>query len=521
MSSKRWAIVTIALWYCSCASEHSPDTQTSPKQKSQPTAAAHAEHESGAPTHDAHEAASEEPTHRAAQPDPPSTAEPSDEPKDAPQAQTVTSTPAPSAATADWALIGYDEASTYHNRAETKLTKQNAAELKVAWQADMGGNVYGAPLQIGDRVYASGPKDVRAFEAESGKELWRVPFESTASLAYAAGAVFVHSAKLGIVALQASDGKQLWAKHVDEQQVDAMSSPIVSGDRVLVGGSNGGAELTGGQKFRGFVAALNRATGANLWTAYNVESPATGAGVFSSVSLDSSENRVYATTANNYSRPATDTSDAIIALDLMSGKHIWTMQAVEDDVFDPNRTNSWSDSDFVANPVLYETDVNGQPTKLVAAGNKGSEGALYALRRGDGTLVWTRTLCEGAADGSRGLFASTTWSGKQLIVACNEGGPATLYGIDGGTGDILWQRALSGQVWGRISVANGVGFAGVGPQLEAFDADSGALIKAYASKSGSTIAGTVTIANGRVAYGEGLTWSTGVPGKMLTVLAVP
>jgi outer membrane protein assembly factor BamB len=165
--------------------------------------------------------------------------------------------------------------------------------------------------------------------------------------------------------------------------------------------------------------------------------------------------------------------------------------------------------------------VEGQPTKLVAAGNKGAKGAMHALRRSDGSLLWTRTLGEGTADGARGLFTSTTWSGKHLLVACNEGGPATLYALDGATGNIVWRRTLKFQVWGRISVANGVGFVGVGAQLEAFDADTGEVIKTFPSPSGGTIAGTITIANGRVAFGEGLAWSSGIGGRMLTVLTIP
>jgi outer membrane protein assembly factor BamB len=95
-----------------------------------------------------------------------------------------------------------------------------------------------------------------------------------------------------------------------------------------------------------------------------------------------------------------------------------------------------------------------------------------------------------------------------------------LYALDGATGDVAWMRKLEGLVWGRIAVANGVGFVGTGDELEAFDVDTGKVIKSFKSKGG-TIAGTITIANGRVAFGEGLTWSSGVAGRTLTVLAVP
>jgi outer membrane protein assembly factor BamB len=119
-----------------------------------------------------------------------------------------------------------------------------------------------------------------------------------------------------------------------------------------------------------------------------------------------------------------------------------------------------------------------------------------------------------------GVFTNSTWTGKNMLFACNESGPSTLFALDGATGDIVWMRKLDSLVWGRISVANGVGFVGNGDELEAFDVDTGKLIKSFPSKGG-TVAGTVTIANGRVAFGEGLTWSSGVAGKTLTVLALP
>jgi hypothetical protein len=55
--------------------------------------------------------------------------------------------------------------------------------------------------------------------------------------------------------------------------------------------------------------------------------------------------------------------------------------------------------------------------------------------------------------------------------------------------------------------------------LEAFDVDTGAVIKSWQS-SGGTIASTITISRGRVAFGEGLSWSSGVRGTKLTMLAI-
>lgn len=59
----------------------------------------------------------------------------------------------------------------------------------------------------------------------------------------------------------------------------------------------------------------------------------------------------------------------------------------------------------------------------------------------------------------------------------------------------------------RISVANGVGFVGNDKVLQAFDAKTGDLL--YYRDNAGTLAGVITVANGRVAYGEGLSWTRG------------
>jgi hypothetical protein len=154
---------------------------------------------------------------------------------------------------------------------------------------------------------------------------------------------------------------------------------------------------------------------------------------------------------------------------------------------------------------------------MIAAGNKG--GDAFGVRRDDGKQIWTRDFGPGMADGSLGVFVNSAWSGKNMLFACNTASGATLYGVDGATGDIAWMRTLPGPVWGRMSASPGLGFVGTGAAMEVFDTDTGALIKSFPSKGG-TVASTVTVSNGRVAFGEGFQWSSGVNGSTLTVLAV-
>lgn len=421
---------------------------------------------------------------------------------------------APAPGVSEWKMMGYDLGSTYNNSAERMLNRESAATLTEAYVVDMGGPVYGAPLQVGDKIYASSTSAVIAIDAVSGKEVWRSPGGTSGSLAFDNGTLYLNTAA-NIVAINAADGKRMWMKRTHTTQTaDGSSSPLVAGDVILIGGSNGGIELSTGN-FRGYMTALQRMSGDQAWSEFTVPEGSKGASIWSSPAADLTEMRAYGSTGNNYGPPATDSSDAIIAFDLKSGTIAWKAQLVKDDTFALG--NGKPDADFGANPVLFEAMVEGQMTKLAGAGCKG--GSAFAVRRDTGATVWSRNLCMGTPNGSSGIFVNSTWDGKNLLVACNKEGPATLFALDGGTGNVTWMRDLPASVWGRMSVANGVGFVGTGTNLEVFDTTDGKVIKTVPSKGG-TVAGTITIANGRVAFGEGFTWAGGKTGRSMTVLTV-
>lgn len=422
-----------------------------------------------------------------------------------------------------WTMIAYDAAGTYNNTSETVLTKDNAGSLTVAWQIDMGTNVYGAPLMVGDTVYASGGgNSTKALEAETGKQIWTAGLRTTGSLAYDNGTLYLYTAAGAVVAADAMTGMMKWSKTPkDNPGGDGSSSPVIAGDMVFIGGSNGASEIIGG-RFRGFMAAFDKSSGDGLWTSYTVPPSAAGACMWNSAAVDVAAGRVYVATGNNHGEPATDSSDALIAMDIKTGNILWKNQRTMADSWNGTAGTTDTappDADFGASPVLYETMVNGVMTKVVSAGQK--IGAAHGVKAEDGMLLWTRQLCMGHnnRDGSMGIFVNGAWSGKNMLFACNNAGKSQLFGLNGATGEIAWMTPLDGEVYGRISVANGVGFAGAGKNLIVFDSDTGQIIKMFPSKGG-TVTGTVSIANGRVAYGEGMSWATAVAGKTLTMLKV-
>jgi outer membrane protein assembly factor BamB len=420
-------------------------------------------------------------------------------------------------ASVDWPMMGYDPESTYFNKAETTITKDNVASMEVLWTADLGGNVLGGALQVGDKMYATGPGAVFGFDAASGMQLWKTTAASSSTLGYANGMLYLHQTSGNLTAFNAADGKMLWNVPSDASGNDGSSSAIPVGGVVLVGGANGPVELTAGV-YRGFMAALDGMTGAKKWTEFTVPEGSTGASFWSTASASMADGLVFGGTGNNYGPPATDTSDSLIAFDFATGAIKWKYQRVMDDTFPSNLTAP--DSDFGNNPVVYEAMVGGVMEKLVAGATK--YGYVVSVKRATGELVWKRDICKaGSADGNQGLFTNFSFSGKGLVGACNEGGPATLTSLDPATGDMQWTRPLPGRVFGRMAFANGVGFVGAGQVVEGFDADTGVLIKSFPSKGG-TVASTITISRGRVTFGEGIAWLPAglMAGSTLTVLGL-
>jgi polyvinyl alcohol dehydrogenase (cytochrome) len=438
-------------------------------------------------------------------------------------AQAGTGAPTATPGVSEWKMIAYDETGSYNNIAETKLTKDNAASLTIAWQIDLGTNVYGAPLQIGDKVYASAGSGVKALDPETGKQIWANPSGTSGSLAYDNGTLYLYTARGSIIAIDAMSGMQKWSKSPKGNPGgDGSSSPVIAGNMLFIGGSNGGAEIIGG-RFRGFLAAMDKASGDGIWTSFTVPEGASGASLWNSAAIDLAGGQAFAATGNNHGPPGTDSSDSLIGMDLMTGDIKWKNQRTMGDTWNGSAGTtdaSPPDADFGASPVFYQVMVGGQMTKVVSAGQK--IGAAHAVKAADGMLLWTRQVCMGqnSRDGKFGIFVNSAWSGKNMLFACNSAGKSTLAGLDGATGDVAWMTPLDGEVYGRISVANGVGFAGVGKSLVVFDTDTGKILKTVPSKGG-TVAGTITIANGRVAYGEGLTWANGVAGRTLTMLKLP
>jgi polyvinyl alcohol dehydrogenase (cytochrome) len=147
--------------------------------------------------------------------------------------------------------------------------------------------------------------------------------------------------------------------------------------------------------------------------------------------IDEKRNRVIVTTGENTSHPGTDTSDAVIALDLETGKKIWAFQAMELDVWNMACAASketsgpncpWNiegdpltgrDFDFGAGAILAK-GAGGKD--VVLAGQK--SGHIWALDAESGTKLWSNRFGEGTALG--GVHWGITSDAQRVYVPISD-----------------------------------------------------------------------------------------------------
>lgn len=442
--------------------------------------------------------------------------------------------PGPGPRTDEWTLLGQDLASHYRNAAETKISPENVAGLKQQWRLAAKGSVNGAAAVKDGIVYVASGGGTYALAASDGRVLWlNEQVRATSSPTWSDGTIFINDRSSVLHALDAATGAVKWTSVIDDHPAaSGFSSPTVFERYVIVGSASvEEAGVAENAKFRGSVVAFDRDTGAELWRHYTVEPPYNGVAVWSSISIDPVLRLAYAATGNNYTEEASDTSDAIFALDVDTGSLAWLTQLTEGDVFTILNPQS-PDSDFGTNPILIDTEVGGRPRRILAAGQK--SGVFWALDRETGEVLWSHAVSSGSAliggflnnggyDGRHILAAGVNCrnaQGQQTAGLCSpEQTRAKLVALDPATGDSAWERELESWVWAPVTNANGVGYVAVDTDLVAFDVETGAEL--FRFETSGTITSAPVIAEGRVHFGSGVAYFGGVkPGRDFYVLSL-
>ena len=338
-----------------------------------------------------------------------------------------------------WNGWGVNTANTrFQDGASAGLAAADVPRLKLKWAFGFPGelSVDAQPTVVGGRVFVGTQSGVvYSLNAATGCVHWFFQAASAVRAAVSIGRVatrsgsryvaFIGDRAGNVYAVDAATGTQLWKTKVDDHAFARVTgSPVFHDGRLYVGVASG--EETAGAmadyqccRFRGSLVALNAATGEQVWKTYTIAEEAlptsknsagtqlwgpSGAPIWSSPAIDARRNAIYVTTGNNYTGPATRTSDAFVAFDLKSGKLLWSRQMTASDDWNTscrfaeriNCTNADApDFDFASPPVLV-TLANGR--RALVAGQK--SGMVHALDPDrEGQILWQQRVGKGGING--------------------------------------------------------------------------------------------------------------------------
>jgi len=333
-----------------------------------------------------------------------------------------------------WNGWGVDEANTrFETEKGAGLTAAEIPRLKLKWAFGFPGtsSVWGQPAIAGGRVFLGvDTGSVYALDAATGCVHWSFKAQAGVRTAITVAritpgrfAVWFGDMKAGVYAVDAETGESIWKTRVEDHPTARITgAPKLFEGRLYVPVASAEEGAGGNPKypcctFRGSVVALDAATGRQIWKTYTIPDaprptvktaagvqhfgPA-GGGVWSSPTIDPKRHVLYATTGDAYTEPAAKTTDAIMALDLDSGKVRWVAQGTANDAWlagcpgkDPAKNaagncpvNLGPDHDFSASPIL-KTLPNGRRV-LVAAQKSGNVWAFDPDRKG--TVEWKTAL---------------------------------------------------------------------------------------------------------------------------------
>jgi len=483
---------------------------------------------------------------------------------------------------ASWAGWGNNPTNwRFQDAAAAGISASELSRLQLKWAFGIPNvrAVRSQPVIYGGRVYVGGGDGtVYSLDASSGCTAWATtgkPVRSGLVIAKVGSTamVFYGDASGGVDALDARSGTFLWRTQADPHPAATITgTPSYFEGRLYVPVSSTEEQARRRPDyecctFRGSVVALDAATGKMIWQVYMAaQTPGprgrasdgraiigpSGMAIWSSPTIDAAKRRIYVGTGDNYSEPGTETSDAVVALDLKAGQLLWSAQFDKDDIYriecghppPPNcAPPTVPEFDLGASPILVSL---GRGRRVLLLGQK--SGLVYAVDPdAKGRLLWH------ARAGAGGLLGGVQWGpatdGSTLYVAVSDlafqgrapdpakGGGISAYQVT--DGKLLWRRPPPGCGDRRpcspaqsqaITAIPGAVFSGsIDGHLRAYAADDGRIIwdfdtarsfdsvNGVRATGGSLDVGGPVVAEGVIAVVSGYPGFGAMPGNALLV----
>jgi polyvinyl alcohol dehydrogenase (cytochrome) len=191
----------------------------------------------------------------------------------------------------------------------------------------------------------------------------------------------------------------------------------------------------------------------------------------------------------------------MLAIDYETGRLAWSRQFTDGDVYTVYGVQG-ADFDIGSSANLFSADGKD----IVGIGVK--SGNYFALDRDTGEIIWRTTISSGSVLG--GVISAPAYADGLIFAASNEflTSTSTAVAIDARSGDIVWREEYAELTYGGVAHANGVVFIGsTSGAIYAYDAMSGATLWADRAPDGQPIAGSPTVASGRLIVPWGYQWT--------------
>ena len=306
----------------------------------------------------------------------------------------------------DWGYADHDLAGTRYSHLN-QITTKNVSQLVKACAYSFPDKEPSqtAPIVSAGKMYLTTAHHTVALDGADCHVIWsstwtpreHEPATTHRGAALADGKIIRGTDDGFLLALDAKDGHQLWAKQIADPKEGYFISmpPLVHGDLIYIGPA--GAETAaqgwvaafrirdGGQVWRFNIVPGDGEPGADTWGPNPASRKHGGGNLWTPMSFDEKRNLLYVPGGN----PAPDLYDndrpgdnlytnSIIALDAATGRLAWYRQFIPHDVHD-------YDVSHVA--PMFKTTINGSARSVIAS--TGKDGLLRLLDRDSKEVIYS------------------------------------------------------------------------------------------------------------------------------------